>query len=425
MAGGGNQRVDDAELTIVLMVGIFLVLCWGIWVGAKQPLMEVIRWVKWTEITVFQLIDPNLAKDRKLLEDLKNDQATIDLMNKEAEKMRPKRELMASDFTARGLLAPDVLWDASNSIGYYTRWPIALLLGGYAFYLMFISKKTMFRTPHELEGLIKLQAKHWPIITPIVNFSPTEANARNPGEPVPKKLPLFSEALSPEEWVAHNQIALINKTPEKDGLRRAFQQQMGSRWTGIGCLTPAQRCLFAAFSLKGAQKRQESDDLLGRIALAWDHKTDFTPSAELMAEVNRIINDPKLGGEALKIAGHFAYRTTALLGVLKWGRDRGGVLAPAAFLWLRGHDRALWYPLNNLGRRSYHSEAAGAMAHFMAEAQAGKAENKPGRPLPVPRLETAILAILQYWSDPNKHHLTNGIPVVPELAGAEKKKGFL
>ena len=70
----------------------------------------------------------------------------------------------------------------------------------------------------------------------------------------------------------------------------------------------------------------------------------------------------------------------------------GGVLAPAAFLWLRGEERALWYPLNNQGRRSYHAEAAGAMAHFMAELAAKK-------PLPIPRVETALITINQYLAN--------------------------
>src|SRR5262249_47783627 len=153
---------------------------------------------------------------------------------------------------------------------------------------------------------------------------------------------------------------------------------------GLSCLTPAQRCLMAAFALKGAQKRKDGDALLGRIALCWNHKNDFTPTAELMSEVDKILADDKLGDPAAKVAARYAYRTTALIGTLKWARERGGVCAPASFIWLRAHDRALWYPLNNLGRRTYHAEAAGAMAHYMAEKQAGK-------PLPVPRLETAVL----------------------------------
>jgi intracellular multiplication protein IcmP len=414
MSGGsGGNRVDDAEITLVLMAGLFFVLCWGIWVGAKQPLMEFIRGVKWVEVTLFQLVDPAFAEDRKLLESLSNNQVAVEQLDEQASKV--KKKLKVKDYTERGLLSPDVLWGVSNRIGGYTRFPIAAFFIGLAIFYMFFSKRTKFRTAYDLEGLIKLQAKQWPVVTPIVNFDPALDNARSPGEPVPAVLPIFAEALSPEEWVAFHRISLTNKVPDKDAARRALLLQLGPRWTGLGCMTLAQRCIFAACSLKGAQKRKESDALLGRIALAWDHKSDFNPSAELMAEVNAIINNPKYGDEAFEIAKKFAYRTTALLGVLKWARSRGGVLAPAAFLWLRGHDRDLWYPLNNLGRRSYHAEAMGAMAHFMAESTAG-------RPLPIPRLETALLTLNQYWSDSAKHVQTGGVPKLPALKEGNGRK---
>jgi intracellular multiplication protein IcmP len=87
----------------------------------------------------------------------------------------------------------------------------------------------------------------------------------------------------------------------------------------------------------------------------------------------------------------------------------GGVLAPAQFLWLRGVDRNLWYALNNLGRRSFHSEGMGAMAHFMAE-QAAK------KPLPIPRVDTAIITLNQFLSDPEKR----SIPIPPREGDATK-----
>lgn len=395
---------DDVELTLVLLLVIGFLFFWALWSYAKQPLVEGIRWVKWAEVSVFQFVDPRLARDRVLLETLKNDQVLVREMSDEMDKQ--KRKYTVDGWISNKLLAPEVLWDISNRVGVYTRIPVIIALLGAAFFYMFYSFRNKFRTAYDLEGLIKIQSTQWPVITPIRDFSPTDANARRPGEAVPEHLPIFAEALSPEEWVAHQRIPIVNKIPDKDALRRAFLAQLGPRWTGIHCLTAAQRCLFAAFALKGAQKRRESDTMLGEIAKYWNHKSDFNPGPELMMEVDKIISDEKIGGEALKVANRFAYRTTALIGVLKWARERGGVLAPATFLWLRAHDRALWYPLNNVGRRAYHAEASGAMAHFMAEQNAN-------RPLPIPRLETAILALTQYWGMNN--------PTVPPLDEKKKK----
>jgi intracellular multiplication protein IcmP len=401
-----QPRADDVEFTLVLLLAFALLFGWGLWSYAKQPLMEVIRGVKWVEVAVFQIIDPSLSKDRQLLETLKNDQQAIRQIKDELSKRKPPQEVTLEGWVNRGLLAPEVLWYVSNRVGRYTRWPIILIFIGSAIFYMYFSFRTKYRTPYDLEGLIEQQVKTFPVITPIVYFNPTKDNARNPGEAVPKNLPLFAEALAPEEWVAYHQIPIVNTVPDREAMRRAFQIQLGPRWTGLEGMTAAQKCLFAAFALKGVQKRKESDNLLGRIALNWHYKTNFTPSPELMAEVSKINNDPKIGGMAMEIANAHAFRTTALLGVLRWARDRGGVLAPATFLWLRGHDRLLWYSLNNLGRRTYHTEAAGAMAHYMVEKAGGK-------PLPIPRLETAVLTMVQFWG--------THTPRVPKLDEGKKK----
>ncbi|HVY12868.1 MAG TPA: type IV secretion system protein, partial [Alphaproteobacteria bacterium] len=351
MASQGG-RGDDVEMTLVLLIIIFLVVGWGLWSMFKQPLVEAIRWAKVAELSVVQLVVPSVADDRRLLQNLKNDQETIKQIKGQADKA--KRKIPTETWIEGNMLAPEVLWTVSNRVGDYTRFPIILLLLGGGIFYMFFSKKTKFRTHYDLEGLIRLQAQQWPVVKPVADFDPS-IQARNPGDPVPEQLPIFAEALSPEEWVAFHNIPMTGKTPDRDGMRRAFQLQLGPRWTGLGGLTPAQKCLVAAMALKGAQQRKEGDALLGRVALCWNHRSDFTPTVDLMSEVDKILNDERLGGAAMKIAAKHAYRTTAMLGMLKWARERGGVLASASFLWLRGHERALWYPLNNLGRRTYHA----------------------------------------------------------------------
>jgi intracellular multiplication protein IcmP len=76
---------------------------------------------------------------------------------------------------------------------------------------------------------------------------------------------------------------------------------------------------------------------------------------------------------------------------LMTARSEGGVLAPAQFVWLRAHDRALWYPLNNLGRQSFHMEAMGTMAHF-------KAEKMAQRPIPRPKVADAVKSLVEFMT---------------------------
>ncbi len=293
-------------------------------------------------------------------------------------------------------------------VGYFLRWPVAIVLFLSGVYLLFFSQRGRFKRQHNLESLIKVQAQIWPVINPIAKFNPGKYSSRAPGDPVPDQLPIFAEALSPEEWLAYHDIKLVNGLPEREAVRKALITQLGPRWEGVDKLPPYLRALFAAFALKGVQKRGESDDLLSEIAMCWSEKSGFHIPISLAKKIDAVMANPEIAGKAEAIAIKHAYRTTAMLGVLRWGRSMGGVLAPATFLWLRAHDREIWYPMNNLGRRSYHAEAAGAMAHFMAEQAARK-------PLPIPRIDTALITINQY--------LANNAVVLPPRAqpGFRKK----
>lgn len=369
-----QRNVVDDQPVIALMVLIcaFLFLCWIFWLLFEVQILGMLRYIRLLELYIINILS------------FGDYNALIDLVKPGW--MGGPSEMYQSNFTRTKFVI------TTSVIGSFIRWPAAAGLFVWGIYAMFFTQRGKFSNQYTLEELIKVQARIWPIITPIVKFNPAKSNARANGDPVPAKLPLFAEALSPEEWLAYANIPIVNGLPEREALRRALTVQLGPRWTGVESLPPYLRALFAAFALKGAQKRTESDALLGEIATCWSDKTGFTLTLNLARKIDAIIADPEIGGKASLIAQNHAYRTTALLAVLRWGRMMGGVLAPAAFLWLRGEDRALWYPLNNLGRRSYHSEAAGAMAHFMAE-QAAK------KPLPIPRVETALITINQYLAN--------------------------
>lgn len=283
----------------------------------------------------------------------------------------------------------------------YYRWPMFAALLWVGLYGVIFSPRYKFMTKHSLETLIATQAKMWPIISPIVKLNPSKSG-RILGDAVPEKLPAFAESLSPEEWISWNRIPLNNGIPERDAVRRAFIQQLGPRWNGIDTLPIHMKALLAAFALRGAQKREESDAFLGRMSEAWSPEKGFRPDGDLRSEIKKILKNPDQGGKLVPVMDRHAWRTTAMLGALSWARNNGGVLAPAAFLWLRAEDRSLWYPLNNLGRRAYHSEGAGAMSHYMAELSAKK-------PLPIPRVDTAVVTLNTYLHDPDKR----SVPIPP------------
>ncbi len=242
---------------------------------------------------------------------------------------------------------------------------------------------TQYRRKMNLEGLIKEQARSFPAIAPFTKFNPRDMPFRVVGEAVPATLPPFAEALAPEEWITYHQIQVQNNQLDVNQAYQALMEQLGARWQGPLKLPIHAQGLYAAFALRHARKRKDSEELLGRMASHWTPENGLRLPSHVKSQIRKIITNPKLGGAIQKYADQHAYEATALLRCLKRARDEGGVLAPASFLWLRGEDRNLWYPLNNLGRRSYHAEGVGAIVHYTNELIAGQK-------IPTPRFDEVI-----------------------------------
>jgi intracellular multiplication protein IcmP len=391
-----KQNEPDAMWTMLWLAVVLALGAAIFWHYFKGPVLEVLRWVRFGELWVVSFFTN------------RNDACIDWLRHARLEDTSPSMDMITwtnqcfgtdylngiptKDQGSYFMLSASSMSGIEQIAGRYYRWPFVAAFACIAIYVIYISPRSKFRTRHTLESFIKVQSKMWPVIAPIVNFNPIKSSARTPGSTVPDKLPLFAEALSPEEWISWHRIPVTNGVADRETTRRAFLLQLGPRWNGIEGQPDHVRALFAAFALKGVQRREESDNLLGQISLCWTPKGGFALTSELISEINKLLGDAEIGGKAIDIAAQSAYRTTAMLNVLRWARMMGGVLAPAQFLWLRGTDRPLWYALNNLGRRSFHTEGAGALAHFMAEQNAKK-------PLPIPRIDTAIVTLNQYLAE--------------------------
>lgn len=269
---------------------------------------------------------------------------------------------------------------------------------------------TQFTDIFNLDSFIAAQSKAFPVIAPFKNFNPAKMKPRAPGSPVPVELPLFAEALGPEEWLAYCQIPVPDGVIDEEMCAEAFAKQLGRRWAGPKGLKNYEKIILAACCYKAARKRVKSDEIMGKLALCWDHEKGFqiSKNTEILKEANRVLKDKEMAGPVLKNCNQHAWTTTALLRALLTAREEGGVMAPAQFVWLRGHDRLLWYPLNNLGRQSHHMEALGAMAHF-------KAEKMAKRPIPRPKVKDAVKAIVDYMGDSNARP-------IPTLDYSDSKK---
>lgn len=391
------------------MLVIFAVILWIIWYYFHADIRNLIRWIRYAEMSViswfvgddFTVMHEGLELPFHAIDDPKN---PCDL----SREICPGYE-NTSAYSKNKLTYSHLSYFTSLTMQPLK--PVFLaLLGLAAFWSILWGPETHYRKKLNLEGLIGRQSKVFPVVAPFVKFNPSTQPNRPPGSPVPAELPLFSEALGPEEWLAYNSIPVPDGKIDKKAATKAFFKQLGGRWKGSQALEPYKQILLAAFCLKAARKRRDADEMLGRLALCWGHKGGLKLSRDrsLLSDARKILRDKNLAGKTLAQCNKHAFSTTALMRALAFAREEGGVLAPAQFVWLRGHDRTLWYPLNNLGRESFHMEALGAMTHY-------KSEKMTERPIPVPKLEDAVKTITEYMAG-------NKARPIPQLDYSTSKK---
>lgn len=364
---------------------IFIVLaaiCWLIWYYNDDHIRDIVRWVRYGEMWIVKLF-VDLCEWAGLI-----DEESYRVM------FNGQPVSWESGFEA----TPDFNKLIMNyqHMSYMTaltmqpmKIPMMAIFCGAGVWVLFHGPGTSFREKMGIEELLKRQSTNFPVISPFVDFNPGNQPPRPPGSPVPAELPCFAEALGPEEWIAYNSIPVPDGKLDEAKAERAFMRQLGKRWRGWQHLEPYQQVMLAAFCLKAQRKRDDADAMLGRLANCWTFKGGLKLNRKLMSEARGILKNEKLAKDTLRKCNQFAFTATALMGALDYARSEGGVMAPAQFVWLRGHDRNLWYPLNNLGRHSYHMEGLGAMSHY-------KREKRTQRPIPVPKMEDALEMLRDY-----------------------------
>lgn len=395
-----DHKGDDGLLMFLFLLLVF----WGggylVWKGFKPQLTTAIVHIRSAEMAFASIWmdDDDIVKvpmdastdDEKALHARLGDNERIEWKDTKFGVWRKfAREVPSSQVQA----------DHIKVMSYVTLYPLRFVSVGILLALfiwtIFNGPTSKFHRVMGLEALIVDQAKTFKVIRPFLKFNPNTLPIRPPGSPVPADLPAFAEALGPEEWIALNEIPMPDGNLDREATVQAFAKQLGPRWKGAMELPAELQILLAAFCLKASRKRNEADDLLGRLACCWDYKTGLKLSRDrgLARQARKILRDKKLSEKTLGNCNRHAYISTALMRGLNTAREEGGVLAPAQFVWLRAHNRGLWYPLNNLGRQSYHLEAVGVASHYRAEKQIN-------RPISRPRVDGALDGLLDHLKNP-------------------------
>ena len=385
-----EKDYSDSSLGWIIIGFTVLALLYGIWFVFKVQISNAIRWVRYAEMWVIEKV---LAFWKFLNRELVGREPGDMIINHQGERLSFEEHYPLIPRIPAESIDGDILAVTSVLAMEPLRMIFTVLLVIMAIWAIFKGPKTHYRRVLDLDGLIKVQSRIFPVIHPFVNFDPSDLPVRPPGSPVPAELPMFSEALGPEEWIAYNAIPMPDGKVDERAAWKAYAKQLGPPWKGATKLQPYRQVLLASFCLKAARKRDEADDILARVAQCWTDEKGLVLSHDptLMQECKKILKNREIAEQTLDVCRQHAWENTALLRALEHARERGGVLAPAQFVWLRAFDRRLWYPLNNLGRQSFHMEALGAMAHF-------RLEKLIRRPMPKPNLDDAVNSIKEYMA---------------------------
>ncbi len=305
---------------------------------------------------------------------------------------------------------------AAAFVGRVYRIPVALCLAALAGLVIWRAPGDRYSKPLDFDALMQVQALNFPSIAAFVDRRHALVH------PATGAVRQADFALHLGEWIGL--YALNAKgTYDPSAAHGALVAQLGPVWNGLETASSQVRAMVAVCALHAAREREAARALLGTLSLSLATLTEGETRAdplectgplqplvfpqEARAAVDAALYRHEIVEPALAIMSHYAFTSTALMGLLMHARARAGVLAPAQFAFLKVVDRPLWYTLHSLGfpltitdygpQPNVRIEALGARAHW-------EAERAVCRKLPRPRMETALAAIKQRMSDPTNRN---------------------
>lgn len=278
-----------------------------------------------------------------------------------------------------------LLW---SIVGGYLKWGVIALCLWFAYKGYKLKKSAEFKTVHSLESFIQFQARAWANIQPVTTHGARILNAK-PGEG-------WGSALTPEEWVKRHKL-MTGAHLDESRAERAFSKQLAHDWLGPEALPISLQLLCVAFLLLTAKEKTRAASLLSQLSDMTGKSESLDAALSGKGQKTNWANfakahfdHPKWGQPRLtEIMKRHAFVETAFMALLQEARRKSGVLPTSDFLWLKASHRGLYYALNAVGRRCFHVEALGVMAHYEAECDKGHL-------LVLPHVERAVESLADY-----------------------------
>lgn len=350
--GGGDNAMAPVWITVLFMVTVYF-----IWFYAHEYIVAFVFKINLVQAKFFNLFftDTTLARNIYVMETI--DPAGVDL---------------------------DKLMELSESVGNYTRYPVAITLVVLAVWLYSSNIILKFKKTHSMKTLRLQEQKNWTAIMPVIKHDLADTDiSKGP----------WAMALTPMEFsrkynlLRKDDVLLDVNTPGQEltaGIRRGdakrvFTLQLGPYWDSFEKCSPATQVIAAVCMARMNRDRDAAKQILSTMDKTFAQgKPDFSVAKPIIKKYK----DSVLVQEILP---RHAYVLTVMASLMAASRD-DGVVPTSEFLWLKVVDRRLWYMMNCVGRQTPYAEVAGPFAHWFAE----KAMKR--RSL-VPMVEEAIKAL--------------------------------
>ena len=231
------------------------------------------------------------------------------------------------------------------------------------------------------------QARHWREALTGAVFSPEDNE------------PNMRPQLTPPEWMREHKISLKNGDMDMPAAIKALKLQAGDNWAGLKSASLHVQAIMIMSALN-VKRDKGLNDLRARLTECYVLRPGAVKK-EVPALLAPYMSNARIVEKIESKAALHAFTNTACIGVYGWGGPieawggKGGVLSSSLFLWLKRVDRPLWYALNNVGRRQYHVEGAGAVCHYFVERlYRGPVSSSP-------TVDNALQGIMKYLSENN------------------------
>ncbi len=275
-------------------------------------------------------------------------------------------------------------WAIRTIVGERVQWVMLGLTSIFVAILVQRSFRTdTYKRELSLNGLMSYNAEHWRTSTFSVAFDPD------------KLWPSMAPQRAPGEWLRDNEITYQGGDLDKAKAESVMIEQLGVLWQGIDNVALHIQVMLMivgahAVSPMSGSKKKASEKLRGYITVAYTiHNDPAKRDAFVASLIAPFLASSDIANLITEVSKKHSWTATILIEFLEKARKAAGVLPSAEFLWLKSVDRPLFYVLNNVGRRKYHVEGAGAMSHYFFEKGAN-------RGLSEPRVENAVAGVLHY-----------------------------